>query len=59
MFQTDRPISLANAEKNFSILVHGGYYTALSDDVIYDVCVYIYKQKLKCLVWYFWSRRDV
>jgi len=50
MFQTDRPISLANAEKNFSILVHGGYYTALSDDVIYDVCVYIYKQKLKCLV---------
>jgi len=37
MFQTDRPISLANAEKllNFQRSVRGRYCTALSYDVIH------------------------
>ena len=38
MFQTDRAISLANAEKNL-YLVHGSYYTALSYNIVYGVFV--------------------
>jgi len=37
--QTDRPISLANAEKKFQRSACGSYYTALSYDIICDVFV--------------------
>jgi len=54
MFRTDRPISLANGEKNIKIFqrsVCGSYYTALSYDVIHDVFVlftlHLLKRKLK------------
>jgi len=41
MFQTGHPISLARAEKNFNFQrsVCGGYYTALSHNIIHDVFV--------------------
>jgi len=39
MFQTDRSISLANAEKNFHRSVCGSYYSALSYIIIHKVFV--------------------
>jgi len=41
MFQTDFPVSLANAEKNliFQRSRCGGYYTALNYYVIHDIFV--------------------
>jgi len=45
MFQIDRPISLAKAEKEFKKFqrsVRGSYYTALSYDNIHGVFVFVY-----------------
>jgi len=50
MFQTDRPISVANAEKKIKIFqrsVCGSYYTALSFDNIHDIFVLFTSAKAK------------